>query len=65
MFKVNLQQDNQTIAMANCHDLRRCPRCGNVVTDPLVARCPRCWGQLPAGGCGGCTGCSMGKATAS
>ncbi len=41
-------------------DGRRCERCGNVVCDPLVTRCPRCWTALPTIGCGRCTGCSLG-----
>jgi len=24
----------------------RCKKCGNVVTDPLVVQCPRCWSKL-------------------
>ncbi len=39
--------------------LRRCAQCGYVVVDPMVARCPRCWGPVPAMGCEGCTGCSL------
>lgn len=39
--------------------LRRCEQCGYGVSDPMVARCPRCWGPLPAMKCGGCTGCSL------
>jgi len=48
-------------AGAGC-DLRRCEQCGNVVTDPMVARCPRCWSPLPRSSCGSCRGCPMGKA---
>jgi hypothetical protein len=40
-------------------DERRCERCGNTVTNPLVARCPRCWAALPAMACGSCRGCPM------
>ena len=39
--------------------IRRCEQCGYVVADPMVTRCPRCWGALPAMGCEGCTGCSL------
>ncbi len=60
MFRIKLERKNETVAAAECCDVRRCSQCGNVVTDPLVMHCPRCWAKLP-GGCGGCTGCSMGK----
>jgi len=42
-------------------DSRRCERCGNMVSNPLATRCPRCWAPLPGMRCGGCTGCSLGR----
>jgi hypothetical protein len=65
MFKIRLGRKNETVESTNCGDLRRCDQCGNVVTDPLVVQCPRCWTKLPGGGCNGCTGCSMSRAGSS
>jgi rubrerythrin len=61
MFKIRLERKNETVDTASCRDLRRCEQCGNVVTDPLVTQCPRCWAKLPGATCGSCHGCSMGK----
>ncbi len=61
MFRIRLERKNETVDTTNCRDLRRCAECGNVVTDPLVTQCPRCWTKLPSNACAGCTGCSMGK----
>ncbi len=61
MFRLRLERKNETVATTACHDLRKCEQCGNVITDPMVTRCPRCWGPLPAPICGSCRGCPVGK----
>lgn len=62
MFRIKVERKSEMVGTADCCELRRCAQCGNVVTDPLVTQCPRCWAKLPGAGCGGCRGCSMGKA---
>lgn len=59
MAKIEEEFKKANEAAGHACGIRRCEQCGYVVADPMVTRCPRCWGAVPAMGCEGCSGCSL------